>query len=300
LRYPNFFIVGAARSGTTFLWWQLKRNPSVFMPEDELNKEPAYFSDKNKKLNFQSYLELFKHASSRHKLIGEASTAYLTDPKSAERIRDFNPHAKIIIILRNPAERAYSLYNWMVQEGYEYSISFERALILEKRRSKKTIPCFWEPEYYWNYMYFTSGLYFEQVRRYIDLFNKNVCVVTFDDLKNDLTKTYSKICFFLKIDQNEIIPIPQNPSLSVYHPWIQFFVRKINSYYLMFKSKVINKKISTKRKRDRLLNIFLLKNPPSPLSPELKNLLMKRYQKNIIKLNDLVKDINLSCWINCS
>ena len=290
--------MGAARSGTTYLWWQLKRNSSVFMPQDELNKEPAYFSGKNKKLDFASYLELFKHASDEHKLIGEASTAYLTDPKSAERIRDFNPHAKIIIILRNPAERAYSLYNWMVQEGYEYSTSFERALLLEEKRSKKQIPCFWEPEYYWNYMYFASGLYFEQIQRYIDSFNKNVCIVTFDDLKSDLRKTYSKICCFLRIDQNEIIPVPQNPSLSVYHPWIQFFNRKINNYFQMLISKVMNKKISTKNERDHLLNIFILRKPPPPLSPELKNYLMNRYQRNIMNLNRLVKDINFSCWID--
>ena len=268
------------------------------MPDDELNKEPAFFSDKNKKLNFESYLELFKDASNKHKMIGEASTAYLTDPKSAERIRDFNPQAKILILLRNPAERAYSLYNWMVQEGYEYAISFEKALMLEKKRSKKQIPCFWEPEYYWNYMYFTSGLYFEQVQRYLDLFNKNVCIVTFDYLKSDLRATYKKICYFLKLEPNEIIPTPQNPSLSVYHPWIQFFIRKINSYSQSFVSKVINKKILTKKERDRLLNISLLKKPPLPMSPDLKNYLMRRYQKNIIRLNKIVEDINFSCWIN--
>jgi len=298
LRYPNFFIVGAARSGTTFLWWQLKRNPRVFMPEDELNKEPAYFSDKNRKLTFYSYLELFNYASDKHKLIGEASTAYLTDPKSAERIRDFNPHAKILILLRNPAERAYSLYNWMVQEGYEHATSFERALMLEERRSKKQIPCFWEPEYYWNYMYYTSGLYFEQVQRYLELFKKNVCIVTFNHLKSDLRKTYKKICCFLEIDPNEIIPTPQNPSLSVYHSWVQFFARKINNYSLIFISKVINKKIFTKKERDRLLNLFLIKKPPPPLSPKLKNYLINRYQNNIIKLNKLVKDINFCRWIN--
>lgn len=300
MKYPDFFIVGAARAGTTSLWWQLKRNSQVYMPEDAQDKEPAYFSDKNQKMTLESYLALFNGANQTHKRIGEASTAYLTDYKSAQRIKDFNPEAKIIIVLRNPAERAYSLYNWMVQEGYEYAHSFQRALALEERRSKKKIPNFWEPEYYWNYMYFSSGLYFQQVRRYLNLFKQNVSLIAFENLKNDFQQTYDQICNFLDIETNKIINIPQNPSLSVYHQWIQFFARKINNYFLMFKLKLTNKRIPAKKERDHFLNLFLLKKPPPPLSPELKTYLLNRYRENIIKLAELIEDIDFCCWINNS
>ena len=270
------------------------------MPEDVLNKEPAFFSDKNRKMILESYLALFEKATKNHRLIGEASTAYLTDYKSAQRIKDYNPDAKIIILLRNPAERAYSLYNWMVQEGYEYAINFERALTLEERRSKKQIPNFWEPEYYWNYMYFRSGLYFQQVQRYLELFKQNVCIITFERLKNDFKQTYNQICNFLNIEPNEIVDEPQNPSLRVYHQWIQFLVRKINNYSLMFKTKVFKKKILTKKERDYLLNLFLSKKPPPPLSPKLKANLINRYREDILKLNELIKNIDFYCWINNS
>jgi len=69
-------------------------------------------------MTLDEYLALFKEANANHSLVGEASMAYLTGPSSAQEIHDFNPDAKIIIILRNPVDRAYSLYNWMVQEGY--------------------------------------------------------------------------------------------------------------------------------------------------------------------------------------
>jgi hypothetical protein len=297
VKYPNLFIVGAARSGTTSLWWNLKHHPKVFMPSDELHKEPAFFSDKNQKMTLRTYLSLFEGANNDHELIGEASTAYLTDFKSAERLKDFNPQAKIIIALRNPAERAYSLYNWMVQEGYEHALSFQKALALEEKRLKKRIPNFWEPEYYWNYMYFSSGLYFEQVQRYLTLFKKNVCIITFDCLKKELKKTYNQICNFLEIEPNKIFPETQNPSMCVYHPWIQFFSRKINNYAFVVISKVFKKTIYLKKKRDRFLNLTLIKRPPPALAPKLKAHLTNRYQNNIINLNKLVKDIDFSCWI---
>ncbi len=130
---PNFFIVGAAKSGTTSMWWYLKQHRQVFMPNDELNKEPAFFSDKSS-MSLEEYLKLFEAAEEQHKVIGEVSTAYLVDPKSARRIKEFNPEAKILILLRNPVDRAYALYNWMVQEGYEYCLSFRKALKIRKEK----------------------------------------------------------------------------------------------------------------------------------------------------------------------
>ncbi len=72
-KQPNFFIVGAAKAGTTSLWKLLKKHPNIFMPEDELYKEPAFFSD-IRPMSFQQYLDIFSSASSSDLLIGEAST----------------------------------------------------------------------------------------------------------------------------------------------------------------------------------------------------------------------------------
>ena len=109
---PNLFIVGAAKAGTTTLYSYLEKHTQVYMPKDELYKEPAFFSTKGEKMGYEKYIDIFKSSTDRHKYIGESSTAYLTDSSSAQNLYDYNQGSKIIIILRNPVNRAYSLYKW--------------------------------------------------------------------------------------------------------------------------------------------------------------------------------------------
>lgn len=291
---PNFFIVGAARSGTTSMWWYLKQHRQVFMPNDELNKEPAFFSDKSS-MSLEEYLKLFEAAEEQHKVIGEVSTAYLVDPKSARKIKEFNPEAKILILLRNPADRAYALYNWMVQEGYEYCSSFQKALELEKKRGEKGIPNFWEPEYYWNYMYFRSGLYHEQVSRYVSEFGNNVLILKFYLLKSRFNFAYSRVCDFLGISREEVSSVPQNVSKRVYSPALQFFLRKANNKFQKFQHKVLRKVNTSKESRDKLLRLGLNKKPPAKMSKKLRNELLRKYESDLIKLSELTK-IDFSDW----
>ena len=232
MKEPNFFIVGGARCGTTSLWQHLSMQPEVFMPEDEMFKEPAFFSYVGQKRTFDQYVGIFNGSDKNHKWIGEASTVYLTDPQSARRIYDFNKKARIIIMLRNPVYRAYSLYNWMVQDGYEYAESFSKALDLENVRANKKIPNYFEPEYYHNYLYFHSGLFSQQVKRFIDLFDDNVLIIKFEDYIEDFRKVYTEICDFLEItpEFNEIKYT--NRSRSVKHSFLQFLLRKFTKFYL--------------------------------------------------------------------
>jgi|GEM_PF-558405 len=232
---PNLFIVGAAKSGTTFLWHNLKNHPNIFVPDDELFKEPAFFSDKGKHLGISQYLEIFKNAGKNHKWVGEASTAYLTDPHSAKQIYTFNPNSKIIIILRDPVERAYSLYNWMVQDGYEYAETFEKALYLEKTRINRQIPNWYEPEYYWNYLYYHSGLYYSQVQRYVELFGENVLVLKFEDVIKNKNKEYKKTFSFLKLHPIELTHQKHNKSYQVHSVKSQFILRKLNDSLIPFR-----------------------------------------------------------------
>lgn len=234
---PNFFIVGAAKSGTSSLWQYLTQNPQVYMPKDELFKEPCFFSSFGEAMGITNYLKIFHDAKENHRIIGEASTAYLSDPLSAKRIYDFNLAAKIIILLRNPVDRAYSLYNWMVQDGYEFAESFEEALELEEERAGKTIPNWYEPQYYWNYLYYRSGLYAAQVQRYLDIFGDKVLIIKFDDFKRERDLEYKKICAFLGIEANVFPPIVFNASKKVRSPKLQFVLRKITDNLISLKQK---------------------------------------------------------------
>ena len=126
-RQPDFFVVGAAKSGTTALWKYFQQHPQIFVTKDIAQKELGYFSNQYGIVNKNDYLNFFKDAKP-DQLIGEVCHAYLTSEESAEWIKKEVPNAKIIIMLRNPLERAYSLYNWMTMHGYEESCSFRKAL----------------------------------------------------------------------------------------------------------------------------------------------------------------------------
>jgi hypothetical protein len=288
---PNFFIVGAARAGTTTLYSYLQQHPKVFMPENELYKEPAFFSSLRKSIGLEDYLDIFKNADDRHHCIGEASTAYLTDTTSPKKIYQFNPSAKIIIILRNPADRAYSLYTWMVQEGYEWAGSFEKALKLESIRKNKYIPSFFEPEYYWNYMYYSSGLYFKQIKRYYNVFEKdNILVLNFNELVNNPNDVYRKVCYFLAISYESISIEIKNESKSVYSSILSFLGRKLNNNLNRIISMFID--ISNKYQRDKIIHLLQRNNKPNRLNENIRNKLLYEYKEDIEKIWQLT-GINL-------
>jgi hypothetical protein len=283
IKKPNFFIVGAARAGTTTLYSYLKQHSKIFMPKDEIFKEPAFFSSLKKRMELENYLNIFKNANNSHQCLGEASTAYLTDPTSAKKIYKYNSNAKIIIILRNPADRAYSLYTWMVQEGYEWAGSFEKALKLENIRKHKNIPTFFEPEYYWNYMYYSSGLYFKQIKRYYNLFDKaNILILNFDELIKNPNSVYKKACHFLNIPYESITIEKKNESKSVYSSILSFLGRKVNNSLNGIKSKFID--ISNKQQRDKIIYLLQRIDKPKKLDENLRNKLLYKYKENIEKI----------------
>ena len=291
MRKPNLFIVGAARAGTTTLYSYLQQHSKVFMPKDELYKEPSFFSTLHKRLGLEDYLNIFKNADDKYRCIGEASTAYLTDHTSAKKIYEYNPKSKILIILRNPADRAYSLYTWMVQEGYEWAGTFEKALQLESIRRNKNIPTFFEPEYYWNYMYYSSGLYFKQIKRYYDLFDKiNILIMKFDELVKSPDTVYKKVCHFLNIPYENICIEIKNESKSVYSSKLSFLGRKINNKFNRIKSIFID--TNNKHQRDKIIYFLQKNNKPDRLDEKVRNKLLCKYEEDIEKIFKLT-GINL-------
>ncbi len=287
---PNFFIVGAAKAGTSTLWQYLNAHHQVFMPEDELFKEPRYFNNPKRFKSFQHYLNLFKDANANHLRIGEASTAYLSCQECPEKIKSYATEhqldVKILIMLRNPADRAYSLYNWMVQDGYEYSATFEKALAREKRRKVKSSK-FWEPNNLSNYLYFDSGCYSAQVQRYISSFgSSNVYVAIFEEFVKDPEQHLQQIYTLLGLDANIEVDVSQvfNPSYQVKAPFIQFSLRKLTK--ILTKARLL--KYDSKDKRDRIMNFGFTKNKPPKLDRGLRQALLQRYQLDIKRLEKIL------------
>ena len=202
--WPGFFIVGAAKAGTTFVWARLRQHPDLFLPE---KKEFHYFSRvtpaAGQRLTIQAvpdegkYLRHFQPAP-RTALTGEASTSYLWEPGTARRIRECVPEARILIVLRNPVDRAFSHYRMDVALGIQ-PLDFQAAVLEDRAKDEKG----------WgiSHLYFELGLYAEQIARYLAVFPKSQIQVLYaPDLAMQPEAALSSVCTFLGVDPARLPP----------------------------------------------------------------------------------------------
>jgi hypothetical protein len=202
---PTFFVLGAGRSGTTSLTRVLRSHPQVFIPDI---KEPSFFAE-----SFQwvrspvRYADLYASATEHAR--GDASHIYLEDPSSARTLKAFTPEARFVVVLRHPADRALALYSFMVEHGYEVLPTFERALRAEDRRWRSARFRRSCPQSFWNFMYFRSGLYAEQLERYFELFPRDrLFITTLDAMTENPGDTLAALHRFLGVDP---VPVPALP-----------------------------------------------------------------------------------------
>jgi len=300
-KLPNFLIVGAAKAGTTSLYFYLKEHPEICLP-DKI-KETFFFTGKDFKdvnneggnygkhaiTNLEEYLDLFKNCK-HAKAIGEICVAYLFFYR--ESIRNIKKilgeKVKIIIILRNPIERAFSNYLHHVRDGFEKE-TFEKALSLENERKRK--------KWWWGYYLTEVGFYYNQVKAYLENFSE-VKVYLYDDLKKDPLSLVQDIYKFLEVDDS-FIPKSIGEKFNVSGvPKIKFlneFLIKPNPIKSAIKPLV--KLILPKETRQRLRNKLLQKNLEKPqMKPETREYLKKLYREDILKLQELIKK-DLSHWL---
>lgn len=289
---PDFLIIGAAKSGTTSLWHYLHQHPKVFMNQG--TKELGYFSDHYGVCDLDEYLKFFDY-SKPDQLLGEACHAYLSSPESANKIFKFNPRMKIIMILRNPVDRAYSLYNWMVQYGYESANSFRKALMMEEQRINDAEFSKDNAFYFMNYLYYTSGLYYEQVKRYYELFpESNIHVVVYELFKTDNLKHLNFIFAFLGLPSTELVKLEkQNESHKIFNPKLQYFL--FNNFTRVADSLLVPRKISFQIKRG-LFKLNRKSCPPSKIDDSIRENLFHRYTSDIKKLSELIKIDLFKYW----
>ncbi|SFG22561.1 Sulfotransferase domain-containing protein [Desulfotomaculum arcticum] len=188
---PNLFIVGAAKAGTTSLYKYLSQHPGVYMSRI---KEPNFFSQARSRRQVvwdeSRYYALFKGARD-YSIVGEASPSYLWDKNSPHRIKEANPKARIIILLREPIERAFSHYLMDVRAGIQRK-SFADALAEDYALRSK--------EWGVSHLYVELGLYYEQIARYLDVFSSSqILILYFEELKNDTKKVLKKVFTFLDV-----------------------------------------------------------------------------------------------------
>lgn len=295
-RCPNFFIIGAAKAGTTTLYSALKKHPQVFMPQSDLKKEPAFLSHLaggRSRRSEDLYLQLFEPANEGHIRIGEASTAYISDPYSPAMItalgKRYQKNIKLLVMLRNPVNRAYSLYNWNTSAGIEPASTFELALELEATRKKEQRgPKFNRNVYINQYMYFETGQYIDQLKRYYEWFPSNdIYVDIFEDFISNPVAHLTRICDFLGIDSSFDFPLDvhENQSCQVVSPQLQVYLRVLTRHLI---ARGLLRGYKSIRQRDFLLHLGLRQKKPSPMKLETRAMLRRRYQDSIEELQTLL------------
>ncbi len=209
LSIPNLFIVGAAKAGTTSLYEYLVQHPDIYMSPV---KEPHYFSDvyrqNNKRLSRKpisdekTYLSLFE-AVTNERVIGEASTSYFGNENAPSRIYAFNPKAKIIVMLRDPVERAYSYYLQRVREGGETGGFYEAVREQADRQSKE-----WRP-------YLDAGFYSKKIEKYKNLFGDQIQLLIFEEFIREPIDSMARVFDFLEVDTS----ITEHLSYGKHNPY---------------------------------------------------------------------------------
>lgn len=313
LKKPDFFIVGAAKSGTTSLYHYLRQHPDIYMSPI---KEPNFFStdinlnnlrqsvkNRIKAENLdqffkdgmnriihrayirdpQQYLQLFSPAGPGQ-IKGEASPSYLYSETAAQEILRFNENAKIIIILREPSSRAYSHYLMDLKLGFTQD-SFKAAL--EKDRT--TFPKGWGA----SSLYLELGQYYHQVKRYFDIFPpKNILVLLQKDLYQDKAATLKTLFGFLGV-RNDFVPqdpdfknesaVPKNKLVSYLLKSDYFRVKARNFLEHSSLKKIIQKAFYKKPERN---------SSDEETLKEIKNLL----KDDVLRLSKLINR-NLDEWL---
>lgn len=297
MRKPNFYIVGGYKCGTSLMHHFLRQHSEIFMPEvKEIYHFGSDLTFKYPKVTKEEYLEFFA-GGKNEKRIGDATAAYLISRNAAKEIKQFNPYAKIIIMLRNPVELIYSLHSEMVYQGYELIKDFSSAINAEDaRRQGKDISsyirCPVENLYYLKVPLFTS-----QVKKYFDVFGKeNVHIIIFDDLKRDTAGEYRKTLQFLGVSEQfqpnfKIV----NPNKTVRSEKVRNFLKNAPHKYkqlgkILFPFRMLRGKIF------RGLLFMNTRNVNRPSMPEkLEYELKMHFKPEVNQLSTLLKR-DLTSW----
>lgn len=207
--FPDFLVVGAAKSGTSSLHNYLKQHPGIFLPADKellfwhqnRNKNKAifnYWPRERVPANLSEYLLRYEKAAA-NQLCGEVCPSYLYyHEETIESLKELHPKwedVKIIIILRNPTDRILSEYRFVRQNGLDPDdLDLKTALLQESRRKQN-------PDLLLDLFYRSLSSYHDQVLAYYKVFPE-VFVCLFDDLRDNSVSILSEVFEFLGVDSN--------------------------------------------------------------------------------------------------
>jgi hypothetical protein len=313
-KQPNFFVVGAGKAGTTSLYHYLQQHPHIYMSPV---KEPCFFASELRAGNlskdfarhverqtrdlprylgdglpvkplgwlvsdWDDYLRLFQKVRDE-KAIGEATASYLWSETAAANIHARIPHARIIMILRDPGERAFSQYMHQLAEGltrYTFSEQIQRGVGAGGRELSILHP------------FLEVGLYYRQVQRYLELFpREHIRICWYEDDWRQPARMLADLFAFLKVDTT-FVPDTSRRSLAQRAPRIaalNYVLKKSNIWPSV-------KGLVPPSLRARLRAMAFRGGRPAIMDPKDRQFLIEYYREDVLKLSSLLER-DLSRWL---
>ena len=216
----NFLIAGVQKGGTTALDYYLRQHPEVCMA---IKKEVHFFDNEklfsnDKQPDYSIYHRNF-NCNKNQRLLGESTPIYSYWKPASKRIFEYNKKMKIIVLLRNPIERAFSHWNKETINYHSYAnkqteavetLSFYNALINEKSRTLEALPM--QHRYY---SYVDRGLYSQQIENILRYFSRNQLLILKSEwLRHDAENTLNKVYDFLQISHQSLPKAPIGGSIE--------------------------------------------------------------------------------------
>lgn len=294
---PDFIVIGAQKAGTTALRHALTQHPQIYLPSFP---EPAFFSFEGGAPDFEgpqspasrfgliptleAYTDLFRGAGIGQ-VLGDISShySYCWPKRTAACMHHHVPNARLIAILRQPADRAYSAFNMMRQKGLEPLADFTDALTAEGSSQRAN----WTPDFF----YRRNGMYFTNLDPYFRLFgSQQIRIFLYEEWAARPAQVLAEICRFLEIDNPPPVDLNKQhrESLQPRNATGQQMLRQSQNWL----KPVRNVLPSGLKKR---LRAWLWIHP-APLCPTVRQELTESYMQEIMKLQELIQQ-DLRSWL---
>lgn len=300
---PNFLVIGAAKCGTDALCRFLGQHPDIYMCP---NREPNFFVAEGQReipyrgpgdrdafealdmwvSTLDQYEQLFAGVGGQT-AIGEGTAWYLYFDAAAERIKRYISEAKLVAVLRNPVDRAYSAYTMLLGDGRETLGDFAQALAAEPERTRRN----WDPLY----RYVDMGFYARQLRGYRRRFDPaQIRTFVYDDFNARPLDVVQDIFRFLGVNDRFVPDTSTRHNVSMVPRHRSFHQLVAGAYPLKQALKAVVPAGIRRPLKQRILSHNLQR--PSPLDPAVRRQLVDVFRSDILELQELLGR-DLSAWL---
>lgn len=295
-RKIDFLIIGAQKSGTTTLYNWLMQHPDIYLPRE---KENPFFAKNDLFRQGIKYLRPFYRDCRNEKFVGMAFVHLMYFRWCTDRIYNYNPEAKIIAVLRNPVDRAYSAYWYARRNLWEDCESFEQAIKREKFRKKGS---YHEQT---DFTYLLHGHYSEQLQRYFDFFGKDkVMILLLDDLKTARKCALASVLDFLGLPSPDVRKIDfcqdSNRAAMPRIRWLQKFLLSREAWYKRLGRKCASNTVREwirSQVTNKIIKMNAIKFQYPPMNPDTRKRLVEYFRPHNAHLEQMI-DRDLGHW-NC-